>query len=234
MGDNSDWDSTPTETPALHFFPRWGDLVWRVNGESRLKTKAWGGRDPEPGKVYETMNPGRTTPGAYVIHSAGPYVTETWPKSRIAWGTPLRLSADGSDLLYETGQASPRWASALKKTETSLEKLKSSGAFARGMDLLIHPYTDAGNPAAGPARSGWRSARAQRLPLDRTGHRLRQLRSVDLHAAPVHQSRFFSGRYGYTQIRNGLTVRSVQALAAQTATAAPITAQGILRSRCRG
>lgn len=126
MGDNDDWDSGPAESRILHFFPGWGDLVWRVNGQTLLRTFAWGGTAPVPGTKYSVMAPQRTTPGAYVIHSQGPYTTRTWGTSRIAWGTPLRLSSDGRDLLYATGLAHSPWASALKKAEVDLAWVRAA------------------------------------------------------------------------------------------------------------
>jgi hypothetical protein len=141
MGDNSDWDSGPAESRVLHFFPGWGELVWRVNGRTVLKGNAWGGTDPEPGKIYDTMPPRKTTPGNYVIHGSGPYVTQTWKASRIAWGTPLRLSVEGTDLLYATG-SHPRWASALKKTELSLEWVKRTYQGLYGNSKLYDPDND--------------------------------------------------------------------------------------------
>jgi hypothetical protein len=55
------------------------------------------------------MQPEPTTPGSYVIHNHGPYVTATWDMSRIAWGTPLKLDAGGEHVLYQGGSGSNRW-----------------------------------------------------------------------------------------------------------------------------
>jgi len=48
------------------------------------------------------MAPRLTTPGTYVVESFGPYQTKTWQWSRLAWGTPLRVEADGRLLFRES------------------------------------------------------------------------------------------------------------------------------------
>jgi hypothetical protein len=124
MGDNSDWYNPPPDSRALHFFPGWKVLIWLVNRRVELRATASGGVAAEPGRTYNTMKPQRTTPGNYVIYSVAPYVTKTWKQSRIAWGTRLRLSPDGRDLLYETGGSNPLWASATKKCEVTIDELR--------------------------------------------------------------------------------------------------------------
>jgi hypothetical protein len=93
---------------TLHFFPGDGSIIWMVDGRIVLRSNAWGGESPDPTIHYRVMPPRRTTPGKYVIHSYGPYRTNTWPMSRIQWGTKLKLSPKG-DVMFETGERRRRW-----------------------------------------------------------------------------------------------------------------------------
>jgi hypothetical protein len=104
------------DTKELHFFPGVQTIIWVVNGKPEIKADAWGGEEPVPGVKYDVMKPRPTTPGRYVIHSYAPYTTNTWPLSKIAWGTKLTLDASRKSLLYETGVARPAW----KKVEDKI------------------------------------------------------------------------------------------------------------------
>lgn len=89
--------------PQLHFYPRAKRLLCVAGTSVVAGAEAWGGRAPSRGEGDPTMAPQHSTPGTYVIGWRGPYVTRTWPWSRIGWGTPLRVSPDGRHLLYKTG-----------------------------------------------------------------------------------------------------------------------------------
>lgn len=86
-------------------------MIWVVGGEPSLWVQAWGGTDPIPGWDDGGMRPRETTPGRYLIYSRGPYVTHTWPWSRIPWGTPLRVdrTATVPVVMYATGMVHPAW-----------------------------------------------------------------------------------------------------------------------------
>lgn len=93
----------------LHFFPRQKRMVWTVGQRVVAEAEAWGGERPLRGVRYRTMKPRPTTPGNYVVHSFAPYRTETWPMSRIRWGTPLQVDRANERLLFETGSAARKW-----------------------------------------------------------------------------------------------------------------------------
>lgn len=88
---------------ALHFFPGPRVLIWRVNGKIVLRGEAWGGADPDPANPDPTMEPRRTTPGHYVVHSYAPYRTNTWAHSKLKWGTPLKVVS--GEVYYATGKS---------------------------------------------------------------------------------------------------------------------------------
>lgn len=100
---------------VLHFFPKSKVIVWAEGGTEKLRAEAWGGEIPDPNVRYAVMKPRQTTAGKYVIHSVEPYRTATWEWSRIAWGTPLKLSPDGKHVLYQTGVAAGAWSSVENK-----------------------------------------------------------------------------------------------------------------------
>jgi hypothetical protein len=97
----------------LHFFPGPRLLIWTVGGKPAAKAEAWGGVGPTPGHPDVRMEPQKTTPGRYVIHSYAPYRTKTWELSRVAWGTPIKTGADprtGKPLiLYRSGVEGAAW-----------------------------------------------------------------------------------------------------------------------------
>lgn len=88
---------------VLHFFPGPKVLLWRVDGKVELRAEAWGGADPDPANPDPTMEPQRTTPGRYVVHSYAPYRTNTWSLSKLRWGTPLKVVS--GDVYYATGKS---------------------------------------------------------------------------------------------------------------------------------
>lgn len=94
---------------SASFFPTPKRLIWTLGKKILATTEAWGGTPAIPGRRYPTMRPRETTPGTYVISGYEPYVTHTWEWSRIAWGTPLRLSTDGEHVLYQTGHLANDW-----------------------------------------------------------------------------------------------------------------------------
>lgn len=88
-----DWYS-PSEG-QLHFFQTPRRLLWVLGKRILVDIEAWGGERPVRRVHYDTMAPRLTTAGTYVVESFGPYQTKTWQWSRLAWGTPLRVEADG-------------------------------------------------------------------------------------------------------------------------------------------
>ena len=92
---------------TLHFFPGPKLMLWVVNGVVVERSDAWGGEEPDPAVTYNVMKPRPTTPGRYVIHSYAPYRTNTWPLSKIAWGTPLKVEA--GEIFFETGERHHPW-----------------------------------------------------------------------------------------------------------------------------
>lgn len=112
MGKANGWTSDNwyrAGEQQLHFFPHQKRLVFTAGRRIRAEAEAWGGLAPSPGYRDPVMQPAPTTPGSYVIHDHGPYVTTTWAMSRIAWGTPLKLDAGGEHVLYDGGSGSNRW-----------------------------------------------------------------------------------------------------------------------------
>jgi hypothetical protein len=94
---------------VLHFFPGQKAIIWAVNGVVKFRAEAWGEQAPISGANYGIMRPRQTTPGKYVIHSAAPYHTKTWPFSHIQWGTPIKLSSDLAHVVYQTGNHTNPW-----------------------------------------------------------------------------------------------------------------------------
>jgi hypothetical protein len=82
-------------------------MLWVVDGIIIERSDAWGGETPDPTVAYNVMKPRPTTPGKYVIHSYAPYRTNTWPLSKIAWGTRLKVQA--GEILFETGERRQPW-----------------------------------------------------------------------------------------------------------------------------
>lgn len=110
--DNAGWTSNDWYRDGeeqLHFFPRPKRLLFTAGRRIRADAEAWGGIAPTPGYRDPVMQPQPTTPGTYVIHDHGPYVTPTWVTSRIAWGTPIRLDPGSHEVLYQVGSGSNRW-----------------------------------------------------------------------------------------------------------------------------
>ena len=83
----------------LHFYPGQKLLVVLDKFIVHGRFEAWGGpasigNDPR-------MPEEPTWPGEYVIDKAHAYRTNTWPLSRIAWGTPLRDMPGQNDVWYQ-------------------------------------------------------------------------------------------------------------------------------------
>jgi hypothetical protein len=97
------------ETKELHFFPGQKKILWVIGGSPSVTVEAWGGEQPDPKIKYGIMKPRKTTLGKYVIYSVAAYRTNTWPYSRITWGTSIRLSSDGEKVLYKTGNLKQPW-----------------------------------------------------------------------------------------------------------------------------
>ncbi|MDB4975003.1 MAG: hypothetical protein JWN48_3344 [Myxococcaceae bacterium] len=129
MGDASDWQNAASQ---LHFYPQAFLLVWVVDGMVVQRAEAWGGASPQAGIDYGRMAPRRTTPGRYVIESHGPYITRTWPASRIPWGTPLQRATDPNDVLYATGQTKSPWGSVKTKTGWARNDVKQTFLYLYG------------------------------------------------------------------------------------------------------
>jgi len=100
----------PKDKKELHFYPGEHKLIWVVNGKAAIRAEAWGGEEPVAGVKYSIMKPRPTTPGRYVIYSYAPYRTNTWPWSKIVWGTKLGLDPTGKHVVYETGIRTNPWS----------------------------------------------------------------------------------------------------------------------------
>jgi len=99
------------ETGVLHFYPGARRIVWVVRGAAALNAEAWGGQEVPDGSNFGLMRPHRTTPGRFVIHSYGPYRTNSWPMARIPWGTPLKVEGTGAlkHVVFQTGTTHQTW-----------------------------------------------------------------------------------------------------------------------------
>jgi hypothetical protein len=98
-------DPTKKKPPPrmLHFFPGTKRLYYFVDGKPVKETEAWGG--PAGTVKGDIMDQGPTDPGDYIIYSVEPYRTNTWPMSRLKWGTKLR--ANGDKVMFE--ESPGRW-----------------------------------------------------------------------------------------------------------------------------
>jgi hypothetical protein len=78
---------------AVHFYPGDKVLLYLVDGKVRLKAEAWGGPPVKEARGRgERMGREPTYSGVFVIDGIAPYKTNTWPRSKIPWGTPIRES----------------------------------------------------------------------------------------------------------------------------------------------
>lgn len=91
----------------LHFYPGVHTLVVIKSKVIKYRFKAWGG--PAAMGSDPRMAEEPTWPGTYVIHSANPYRTPSWPMSKITWGTSLRDMPKSNDVWYLL--ASGKWGS---------------------------------------------------------------------------------------------------------------------------
>ncbi len=78
---------------------------------------AWGG--PASMGTDEYMPEEPTWPGTYIIHSAQPYRTPTWPLSKIKWGIQLQDKPRKNDVWYKL--PSGKWGSV--KNDTGVSRL---------------------------------------------------------------------------------------------------------------
>ena len=106
----------PKRRERLEFFPGEKRLILVVDGTPALEIEAWGGPQTEVSRgPGEPFGAGPTDPGQYVIWTVAPYVTRTWPWSRIRWGARLKLATDDlDDLLYQADAG--KWRSVKKLT----------------------------------------------------------------------------------------------------------------------
>ncbi len=91
----------------LHFYPGKNLLVAKDELSIRGRYEAWGG----PSSIGDDprMAEEPTWPGEYIIDKAHPYRTNTWPLSRIKWGTPLRDMPAKNDVWYQLPE--DKWGS---------------------------------------------------------------------------------------------------------------------------
>ena len=94
----------------LHFYPGPHALLVKDKHSIKYRFPAWGG--PASMGTDIRMREEPTWPGTYLIHSAKPYRTPTWPLSKIAWGTHLRDMPKSNDVWYELSNG--RWGSIKK------------------------------------------------------------------------------------------------------------------------
>lgn len=83
----------------LHFYPGQNLLAIKKKNKLIKKYEAWGGPASMGTDAYMPEEP--TWPGTYIIHSAHPYHTPTWPLSKIKWGTRLKDMPGKNDVWYE-------------------------------------------------------------------------------------------------------------------------------------
>lgn len=94
----------------LHFYPGQHLLLVRHAGRIRARYEARGG-PASPGSDPR-MAEEPTWPGIYYIHRVESYRTNTWPMSRIRWGTALQDKPVLDDVWYRLGSGA--WASIKK------------------------------------------------------------------------------------------------------------------------
>lgn len=94
----------------LHFYPGQHLLLVRRAGHIRARYEAWGGPAAKGSDPRMAEEP--TWPGTYYIHSIESYRTDTWPMSRIRWGTALQDKAELDDVWYRLRNGA--WASVRK------------------------------------------------------------------------------------------------------------------------
>lgn len=99
----------------LHFYPASHSLLVKDKSSVKSRFTAYGG--PASLGMDPRMQEEPTTAGTYLIHSAKPYHTPTWPMSRIVWGTPLRDMPKHSDVWYQLPGG--KWGSVKKDIRIS-------------------------------------------------------------------------------------------------------------------
>ena len=83
----------PAKAEAVHFYPSDRLLVYFVDGKLKLHAGARGGpAHKKPRARDESMAAEPTDAGEFVIDGFETYRTDSWPWSKIPWGTPIRPS----------------------------------------------------------------------------------------------------------------------------------------------
>ena len=102
----------------VHFYPGDKLLLYIVDGKVQLQAEAWGGPPTrEPDKPMDYMP---TDAGTFIIDVIEPYRTDTWPRSKIRWGTPIRGSRTRAGKIeYRTSAG--RWRPLVVKDEGGSE-----------------------------------------------------------------------------------------------------------------
>ncbi len=85
-----------------------------IRPRTLLRVPAWGG--PARPKSNGPMVANPTPPGRYIIYGVETYRTQTWPYSRIPWGTRLLDKPELKDIWYEFRPN--QWASLTKDWST--------------------------------------------------------------------------------------------------------------------
>jgi len=83
----------------LHFYPGQNLLIVKDKGMVVGRYEAWGGPSTIGNDPRMAEEP--TWPGVYVIDKAHAYRTNTWPLSRITWGTQLKDMPAKNDVWYQ-------------------------------------------------------------------------------------------------------------------------------------
>ncbi|MET1077919.1 MAG: L,D-transpeptidase family protein [Pseudomonas sp.] len=105
----------------LHFYPGQHLLVGRDQNTVKVRVEAWGGPDKMGTDARMPEEP--TWPGTYVIDSAHPYNTASWPYARIRWGTKLQDKPELNDVWHEL--ANGKWASVSKDFGITRNNIKA-------------------------------------------------------------------------------------------------------------
>lgn len=81
------------KTEEVHFYPGDHLMVYLVDGRPQLRAEAWGGPAHKRPRIEpERMAAEPTEAGEFVIGGFDTYTTNSWPWSKIPWGTPIRPS----------------------------------------------------------------------------------------------------------------------------------------------
>ena len=145
----------------LHFYPGQNLLIVKDKGVVAGRYEAWGGPSTIGSDPRMAEEP--TWPGVYVIDKAHAYRTNTWPLSRITWGTQLKNMPAKNDVWYQLPGG--QWGSIKsdhKISRTDIIKLyhdlykgnqgvtiqSQSNQSIKGSELLIYVLANRGIKAA--------------------------------------------------------------------------------------